>query len=345
MGGHVPAVELMRISDEVPERAAAAAARFGWRESCPDWRDITRSADIDLVDVVTPNDAHKEVVLDAAAQGKAIVCEKPLAPTLEHAVEMVEAVERACVPTCVCLVYRMWPAVQLARLLIARGDLGSVHSYRGYFLQDYALDPSMPFTWRFDRNRAGAGSIGDIGSHAIDLAEFLLDDEIVSVFAVTRTIISERPADETIGARPVRVEVDDEADLLIKFAAGPQGVIQTSWISTGTKTDWGFEIRGRKGAITFSWSRANELRLYLASDPAETQGFKTIVLGPQHPNAEYFWPLPGLNIGYQEAFVITLGHFLSGDGDAPTFREGQRATAVIDAALRSAESGTWKNVA
>lgn len=348
-GRDVPRVELVAIADVVEDHARRAADELGWARWSTDWRDVVGADDVDLIDIVTPNDSHPEIAAAAAGNRKDIVCEKPLASTLTEARMMRTAVERSGVRAGVCFVYRTWPMVELARRMIARGDLGDIHTYRGHFLHDHAIDPSAPHSWRFDRARAGAGALGDIGSHALDLARSLVG-EIVEVFADVQTVVHERPMpapDRRLRALRT-VDVDDSAALMLRFASGARGSIDVSWIATGTKTDVGFAVEGTAGALAFSWSRANELRLYEVAGASDATGFRTIVMGPEHPGAERFWPVPGLNIGYQEAFVLMLGGFLANDGVAgaasPTFQDAERISACLDAALTSSQTGRWVRV-
>ena len=179
----LPRVERTRLFDVTSDLAAAGAVQLGWQESTDDWRNITRADDIDLVDIVAPNYAHAEIAIDAARHGKHIFCEKPLAHDVSSALQMAKAVHQAGCIHQVGFVYRMWPAVAFAKELIDAGKIGRILHFHSRFLHDYGLDPSLPMSWRFESRKAGAGSIGDIGSHAIDIARYLVGD-IVRVFAL-----------------------------------------------------------------------------------------------------------------------------------------------------------------
>jgi predicted dehydrogenase len=173
-----------------------AARTLGWEETATDWREVVERPDIDIVDVSTPGDSHAEIAIAAAKAGKVVLCEKPLANTVKEAKAMVAAVKKAGVLNMVCHNYRRAPAVQLAKQLIANGDLGKIYHYRGTYLQDWILDPKLPLLWRFQKEKAGSGALGDIACHSIDLARFLVG-EITEVTGALETFIKRRPGSTT----------------------------------------------------------------------------------------------------------------------------------------------------
>jgi predicted dehydrogenase len=258
---------------------------------------------------------------------------------------MHEAATAAGVLTQVGFVFRTWPAMALAKQLIDAGRIGRILQVRAHYFHDYALDPDFSMGWRTERNVAGAGSFGDLGSHVIDLARCLAG-EITVVQATTRTIYPERPSAD--GRTMLRVDVEDTADVLLEFENGASGVVQTNWMAAGHKTDIGYELTGERGAISFTWERNNELRYYSHRDPVDEQGFRTIHVGPQHPGAEQFWPVAGQGLGYGDAFTILIARYLKGiqqqSGIQPNFRDGLRAAEVLDAAFTSHETRQWTSV-
>jgi predicted dehydrogenase len=344
-GDRLPRIVRRRVADLARPLAEAAAARYGWDEATTDWREITRAPDIDLVDIATPNDTHSEIAVDAARHGKHVFCEKPLSHQVDEARQMHLAVREAGVTNQVDFVYRKWPAIQHARQLVARGEVGQVRQLRARYFHDYAADPALPITWRFRRRRAGAGSLGDLGSHLIDLARFLVG-EPTRVLARTFTFVTERPLPG--GDRLERVDVDDAAQVWLDFESGASGTLETNWMATGHKTDLSFEVTGDRGAMEFSWLAPNELRFYSTEDPGDVQGFRSIIIGPQHPGAEAFWPVPGQGLGWGDAFVISMRDFLAavaaGTQAEPDFLDGLRAVEVVEAALASATTGGWVDV-
>ena len=343
--GGLPRVELVRLVDKIEASAQEGAARYGWSAAATDWKAVTRAADIDAVIIATPNDSHSEIAIDALENGKHILCEKPLANELASADEMALRARNSSQIAMVNFVYRCWPAVELARRLIASGEIGEVLHFEGRFFQDYASDPDLPFSWRFDKDVAGSGAFGDIGSHISDIA-LLLVGPISRVSAVTRRIHTTRK-DQTGGQRSV--SVDDLASTLVEFECGALGTIQASWAAPGHKCDLSFSITGSKGSIVFSWERSNELHLYSTADPQLTGGFRRILMGGMHPGAEPFWYAQAQGIGYAEAFSIVATRFLQAIATndktiGPTFEQGLTASRFIDATLRAAESGRWEEV-
>jgi predicted dehydrogenase len=340
----LPSIERVRVADLNYSAAEQAAKSFGWQEASDDWTTVTRADDIDLVDIVTPNNAHAEIAIDAARHGKHILCEKPLASSLAEAEEMNHAVEQAGVTTQVGFVFRKWPAMAAAKGLVEAGELGEILSFRGHYFHDYALDPDFAMGWRVDRAVAGAGSIGDLGSHVIDLARYLIG-EVSAVNARSKTHLAERPA----AGKMKSVEVDDATDCLLEFNSGAAGILSTNWMNAGSKTDIGFELSGTKGAIRFTWRRNDELQVYRHADPLDSRGFKTVFLGPMHPGAGRFWPVAGQSLGYGDAFTILIADLLAalGQGSAasPSFADGLQAARFVDAAVRSAEARTWVDLA
>jgi predicted dehydrogenase len=337
-GDQLPRIEQVRLADIDEQTAKRAADLYGWGEATGDWHEITRAPDIDLVDIVTPNDSHADVAVDAANNGKHVLCEKPLSNTVQGAQRMHAAAQVAGVLTQVGFVFRTWPATALAKQLIEEGRIGEIHQLRAHYLHDYALDPDFSMGWRTDRSVAGAGSIGDLGSHVIDLARYLAGD-ITAVTARTRTLVPQRPGP---GGKRLPVDVDDMADVLVDFDSGATGVIHTNWMAAGHKTDIGFEVSGSQGAISFTWQRPGELLLYDHRDPSNARGFRTIHLGPEHPGAERFWPVAGQGLGYGDAFTVLIARYLAAiktqQSARPDFEDGLRCAEVLAAIIASANA-------
>lgn len=340
-----------------PENAPveAAARQLGWEESATDWRKVIERKDIDVIDVCTPNNLHCPNVLAAAKAGKHIICEKPPGNNLAEAKEMLRAVEKAGVKHMLMHNYRKIPAVAFAKKLIQQGRLGQIYHYHGAYLQDWIMDPKFPLVWRLQKKFSGSGALGDIGSHATDLAQHLNSD-IDSVTAQITTFIKERPVLEQSGAdlkakggkRMGRVTVDDDANFLARFRNDSVGVIESSRFCGGRRNYNTFQIYGSKGSIAFNLERMNELEIYDATDPAGEQGYKTInVTESVHPYVGAWWP-PGHIIGYEHTFVHALHDFLVAfEKDRlpePNLYDGVKITAVLEAAERSAKSERWEKV-
>ncbi|HWK28311.1 MAG TPA: Gfo/Idh/MocA family oxidoreductase [Solirubrobacter sp.] len=330
-GSALPGVELAAVCDERPELAQAFADRFGIPRVAGDWHELTGDPRLDAVLVLVPNDLHVPIALDALAHGKHVLCEKPLAPTAAAAADLVRAALEAGTVAQVAFAYRCWPAVQHARDLVATGEIGEVVAFRGRFLHDYGLDPAHPYSWRFSRARAGAGALGDLGSHVIDLARVLVGEIAGVAAARTRTLIAER-ADADGRRQPV--DVDDAAELWLDFDTGATGAIDVGWAAAGHRTDIAFELHGRSGALSFAWGRGGRLELWSGRGPEGLEGGRTVELGPHHPGA--LWPVPGIGMGWGEAFVLTAREFVRAIAGEPagaaTFYDGLRAAEVVEAA-------------
>jgi len=335
------------------EAAAAAARQLGWEEVETDWRKVVERKDIDVIDISTPGYLHHQQALAAAAAGKHIICEKPLANTLADAKEMLRAVEKAGVKHMLMHNYRKIPAVVLVRKLIDEGRLGTICHYHGAYLQDWIIDPQFPLVWRLQKKFTGAGALGDIGSHAIDLARYL-NSEFTAVTGQLTTFIKERPlVGEDKGQRRVtagsemgKVTVDDDANFLARFANGSVGVFESSRFCGGRRNYNTFQIYGTKGSVAFNLERMDELEFYNREDPQQEQGFKTIsVTESVHPYVGAWWP-PGHIIGYEHTFVHAVHDFLMAlENDtlpSPNFTDGVKNQAVLEAVERSAKSGKWE---
>ena len=350
-----PAVPHRRLLAELdPEVARVAAARFGFDSSTGDWRAVVESEEIDLVDIAVPNDAHPEIAVAAAQAGKHILCEKPLARTAQEARAMYEAVSAAGVVNMVAFNYRRTPAVAFAQELIASGALGQIRNFRGTYLQDWSNDPDLPLSWRFQREVAGSGALGDIATHVLDLARYLVG-EVAAVSAQMRTFIPNRPVsegpDQLAGASKLAggprgaVDVDDEMLTLLRFENGAVGSLEASRHAHGRKNFLTFEVHGDAGSVTFDYERRDELQVYLASDPEDRRGFRTVFTGPAHPYGAALWPIPALGIGYGETKIIEcyeLMRAVAGQAQgSPNFRDGYQIARICEAIADSAESGGW----
>jgi predicted dehydrogenase len=339
--------------DEAGVRRAADS--LGWGSYETDYRELVAREDVGLVDVVTPGNTHREIVLAALEAGKHVLCEKPLANTLSEAREMVRAAREAGTVNMVCFNYRRAPAVQLAKRLVDGGRLGTIRHWRAAYLQDFIVDPSFPLIWRLRKELAGSGALGDIGAHIIDLSGFLVGP-ISEVVGMTRTFVKERPLEEAGaggglsaggggGARTGEVTVDDAAAFLARFENGAMGTFEASRFAAGRRNRNSFEINGSRGSVAFDLERMNELEVFLADDEADVQGFRTVnVTEAGHPYAGAWWP-PGHILGYEHTFVHTVKDLMEGIGEgvspSPTFEDAYRCQAVLDAVERSAEDREW----
>jgi len=321
--------------------AAAAAQRFGYEGYYTDWRKMLEDTRVQLFDNGGPNDAHAEPCIEAARAGKHVFCEKPLARTAAEARTMLDAAVKAGVKHQTAFNYRFVPAVRQAYELIKGGKLGRLYHFRAMYLQEWIMPHyHTPMIWRTDKKRAGSGAMGDLGSHIIDLARFLMG-EVKSVSGMTKTFISERPMPD---GKMAKVDVDDAFVATVEFANGGIGTLECSRFAAGHKNYNCFEINGEKGSIRFNLERLNELEVFwVGEEPQETQGFHQVnVTESYHPFISNWWP-QGHIIGWEHTFVHQFHHFLDcivNKKDvapyAATFEDGYRNNVICDAIAESA---------
>jgi predicted dehydrogenase len=324
-------------------RVKAAAARLGWAEHATSWQEVVARKDVDVVDVCTPGDSHEEIAVAAARAGKHVLCEKPLANDVRGARAMLDAVQAAGVVHMICHNYRRAPAVALARQWIDEGRIGRIRHYRGTYLQDWIVDPQFPRVWRLEKSRAGSGALGDIASHSIDLARYLVG-EIREVCGLLETFVPERPLPEGGGRAPV--DVDDAALALLRFEDGAVGSVEGSRFAPGRKNWNRFEINGSEGSLAFDLERMNEIALYTNEGPQS--GFRTVLAtAPEHPYVSAWWP-PGHILGFEHTFVHTVLELLraiaTGEPVTPSFADGLRNQQVLEAIERSSASRRWERI-
>ncbi|WP_420112170.1 Gfo/Idh/MocA family protein [Pseudactinotalea sp.] len=342
-------------------KAAAAAERLGWRESATDWREVIQRDDIDAVDICTPGDTHAEIAIAALAAGKHVLCEKPLANSVEEAERMAAAAAAARaqgVRSMVGFSYRRVPAVALMRRLVAEGAIGEIRHIRGQYLQDWITDPEFPLVWRLRKDVAGSGALGDIGAHVLDMAQFVTGQSINGLAAQTETFIKNRPLPEGdgalgaatagSGAETGEVTVDDAAVLIARTDGGALATFEATRFATGRKNHIVLEVNGSAGSLVFEFEDMNGLRYYDAA-AGDRAGFTRIdVTEPTHPYIDAWWP-PGHGLGYEHTFVNQSRDFLhaiaSGEDPSPSFEEGAAIQRLLAAVERSAEQNAgWTSI-
>lgn len=337
-------LDLVSLADVDGAMARTAAASLGFRESTSNWRDLLAHAEIDVIDVTTPNQFHKEMALAAVEAGKHVYCEKPLAPTAAEALDMARAAGKAGVVTQVGFNYLKNPMVALAKRLIEAGEIGEVRTFRGVHAEDYMASEHSPWTWRVDP-RSGGGALADLGSHIFATARFLLGP-ITELMAETQTLI---PYRSTAGGVRRPVEVDDVTRVLVRFASGVGGSIEANWVATGRKMQHEFEVYGSKGSIVFTQERFNELKVYVTDDRTGLHGFRTICAGPEHEPYGAFCPAPGHQIGFNDLKAIEVRDFLLAiagtAGQRADFAEGVEVQRLVDGAYRSSRLKQWVRLA
>lgn len=367
-------INLKCVAGRNEEKLREFAHKWGYEEYTTDWRTLLERKDIDVIDILTPTAEHKEMAIAAMRAGKHIVCEKPCALTWQDCEEMASEANKAGVTTYLNHNYRRVPAVALAKKMIEEGKLGTIYHWKGSYLQDWIMDPDFPRTWHLDQERAGAGPLYDLSSHAVDLARFLIG-EPTSVMAMTKTFITERPvpgegaatfsagapapgidavgsdapATDVIDLHPagkqkmLPVTVDDAAFMILEFENGALGNIDSTRFAAGRKNHNDFEVYGSKGALHFNFERMNELEYYDNTlDPGENGYRRILVTEAEHPYVGAWWPA-GHIIGYEHTFVHAFYDFVKAIEDhstvTPNFEDGVRILKVLQAARRSSEEG------
>jgi len=332
------------------------AKKWGWQEIEASWEAMLDRDDIDIIDIASPTNTHKDIAVEAARAGKHVLCEKPMALSAAEAREMYSAVKQAGVKHVVGFNYRRVPAIRYAKQLIDEGKLGRIFHWRGAYLQDWIVDPAFPLTWHLRKESAGYGPHGDLNSHSVDLARFLIG-EIKTVQCTMAHFIRERSlpdeATETafeagVGEGKGPVTVDDASFMVAEFENGALGSFEASRFASGRKNYNCFEIYGSKGSLCFNLERMNELEFFSREDDPGSQGFKTIMVTEStHPYISSWWP-PGHTIGYEHTFIHQAADFFKAihDDDTiePNFYDGLRCMEVLDAAALSAKEGIRVNV-
>ena len=340
-------IRLKTICGRNPEAVRKAAADLGWETAATDWRAVIDDPEIDIIDVVTPNDTHRDICVAAAAAGKAILCEKPLALDVAECEEMLAAARKGRVVHMVCHNYRRIPAMALAKQMIERGELGDrIYHYRARYAQDWIADPEFPLVWRLQSKIAGSGAHGDINAHIIDLGRYLVG-EFREVCATMETFVKERPVSP--GSKKTgKVTVDDAVTSIGRFKNGALANLEASRFAQGRKNSITLEINGSAGSLAFDFEEMNRLRYYDAREPEDRRGFRDIlVTEARHPYIENWWP-PGHLIGYEHTFVHTVADFVravvAGKSVQPTFDDGLRNQRVLEAMSTSAQTRQWVKI-
>ncbi|MEU1262463.1 Gfo/Idh/MocA family protein [Streptomyces cellulosae] len=344
--------EMAVICGRDADAVRAAAGRHGWAEAETDWRALVERDDIDLVDICTPGDSHAEIALAALAAGKHVLCEKPLANTVAEAEAMARAAQEARDRGQAAMVgfnYRRVPATALARRMVKEGRIGTLRHVRVAYLQDWLVDPQFPLTWRLRREQAGSGSLGDLGAHIVDLAQYLAGEPLAGVSALTETFVRERPlptapssglaAVSAAGTGPVTV--DDAAVFTGRFTSGALASFEATRYATGRKNALRIELNGERGSLAFDLERLNELEYHDGTGDATHGGFRRIlVTEPDHPYLDAWWP-PGHGLGYEHTFAHQardLVHAIAeGRSPEPSFADGLQVQRVLAAVEESAE--------
>lgn len=343
--------KLVAVAEAVPGRAEEAAAQYGFASTSADWQDLAGDPTIAAVSITAPNFLHREIGSTLAAAGKHIWIEKPVGLCADDARAVQAAVEKAGVQSAVGFNYRNAPAVQLAKKLIDAGDLGAITHARFRLFSDYAAHPDGALSWRFERERGGNGALGDLASHGVDLAWYLLGD-IEKVVSDTAIFLAQRakPTGATTGHGRASggelgpVENEDYVSSLLRFASGARGVLEASRVSVGSQNDYGFEIHGSKGAVFWDFRRMNEIGLSLGT-AYQDQSVETKFVGPGDGDYAAFQPGSASSMSYDDLKVIECARFLQSIAEGRSYganiSDAVRSAVTLDAMVTSVERGSW----
>src|SRR3954469_6906698 len=330
-------------------RVKAFASNWGYESYATDWRDLVSRADIDVIDIASPNDTHREIAVAAAKAGKMVMCEKPLGRNAQEAAAMTAAVESAGVPNTVWYNYRRVPAVTMIRQLLDEGKLGRIFHYRAKFLQDWTISSDLPQggegLWRLDVAVAGSGVTGDLLAHNIDTALWL-NGPIVEVSAMTETFVKERRHNLTGKVEPVGI--DDASAFLCRFENGSLAIFEATRYARGHKALYTLEINGENCSLAWDLHDLHRLKVFNYKEEGMLRGWKSVhVTDGDQPYMKNWW-VPGLQIGYAESFVHQVADFVTAAAEGkpcpPTFRDALETQYVCDAVLSSARDRSWHTV-
>lgn len=340
---------LKAVCSRSTDTVQAFASRWGYASTETDWRELIKRDDIDLIDIASPNDTHKDIAIAAAEAGKMVMCEKPLGRNADESAAMTASIDKAGVANMVWYNYRRVPAVTLAKQLIDEGKLGKIYHYRANFLQDWTIATDLPQggegLWRLDKSVAGSGVTGDLLAHCIDTAMWL-NGGIDEVVGMTETFVKERTHQLTGKVEPVTI--DDASIFMARFANGSLGKFEATRYARGHKALYTFEINGEHASLRWDLHDLHRLQLFDHRDEGRSRGWRSIhITDGDHPYMDRWW-VPGLQIGYEHTFTHQFADFIEGiNSDAlasPSFKDALATDRVTDAVLLSAQTRQWQSV-
>ena len=347
----IPAKIILKCvcGDDTEESLKSFADKYNWESYEKDWRKLVVREDIDLVSIAAPNYLHKEIAVEAAKNGKHVLCEKPLANCLDDARIMLEAVTMAGVKHCCGFSYRFTPSLALARQLVKEGRIGRIYHVFVRYAQDWITDPNFGMVWRFDKKIAGSGVLGDLSAHSIDATLFVTGLTFHEVSGNLQTLIKQRPMDSNNPDGPKgNVTVDDVAQFLVNFKEGATGCFESTRLATGRKNYNTLEVNGEKGTVVWNFEDQNFLYFYDNKQSPKEAGFRKInVTHDVHPYSGGWWP-QGHGIGYADTFVIEIAEFIRSIIEDkpfhPNFQDGMICQEILELVEKSAEERKWISV-
>ena len=351
---------LVHAADTAPDRVVYAREVLGYERGSTDYREVLADPEVEVVSICAPNLLHREIGVAAAEAGKPFWIEKPVGRNVEETAAVAAAANAAGLVTSVGFNYRHAPAVEHTRELVADGALGRITNVRAVFFSGYASEPKGVLSWRFDRQQAGSGALGDLLSHVVDLLQYLVGP-VAEVTALTSTVYRQRPVLPTGSANHFAVVEDGElgtvgnedyAATLVRFAdqargAGAVGTLEASRAIVGPQCGLGFELYGTDGSLAWNFEQMNELRVCLGRGRPH-QGYTTVLANAQLGDYARFQPGPGIAMGYDDLKVTEARKFLvavaGGERQNSSVDDALSVAEVLAAAERSAADGTWQKV-
>lgn len=351
-------VRLVVACDPIEETQRLAVEVLGFEKAVADYQEVLSNPDVDVVSICSPNFLHREIAVAAAKAGKPFWIEKPMGVNATESREIAQAAAQAGLNTAVGFNYRHTPAIEQARQLIAEGKLGRITNVRCWLIADYASSPLGPYTWRYDREKAGAGVVGDLMSHGADLVQYILRDRISAVSALSDTFIKERPIPTKAGVGHSGWEVSDEKKevgnedyvaMMVRFDSGVVGTLESSRVSVGPRAEYVVEVYGTKGSVRWNFEHLNDLEICIGQDNGDIHGYVRSMANPHYPHFSRFQPGAGTSMGFDDMKAVEcyqlLSGVLTGKQIAPSVADGWSAAEIDQATVASAADGQWHEVA
>ncbi|HEY2947450.1 MAG TPA: Gfo/Idh/MocA family oxidoreductase [Micromonosporaceae bacterium] len=358
----LPEIRRVAIADVYEPFAVDATRRYGFERAETSWQAVVDAPDVDAVSVVVANALHREVVEALLAAGKHVLCEKPLAPTVADAEAMVAAAEKSDRVAAVGFTFRRSPAIAAIRRLVGAGPLGAVGHFDGRYWCDYGVDRDAPISWRY-RGGPGSGALADIGSHLVDVAEQMCGPVSGIRGAVMSTVVADRPvplgaavghsAAVAVGDELAPVENEDVVTFTATFAGGATGTFSVSRVAFGHANELGFNVFCAGGAAKFDLERMAEFAVADGTAPADTAGYRRVLIGPAHPYVAGGLPMdfPSVGYGQNDLFAYQARAFLDQIAGVdrlppcPPLADGLHNLRVLEAVTASAARGASVDVA
>lgn len=351
-------VRLVVACDPIEETQRLAVEVLGFEKAVADYQEVLSDPDVDVVSICSPNFLHREIALAAAKAGKPFWIEKPMGVNAIESREIAQAAAQAGLNTAVGFNYRHTPAIEQARQIIAEGKLGEITNVRCWLIADYASSPLGSYTWRYDREKAGAGVVGDLMSHGADLVQYILRDRISAVSALSDTFIKERPIPTKAGVGHSGWEVSEEKKevgnedyvaMMVRFDSGVVGTLESSRVSVGPRAEYVVEVYGTKGSVRWNFEHLNDLEVCIGQDNGDIHGYVRSMANPHYPHFSRFQPGAGTSMGFDDMKAVECYQFLSGvltgKQIAPSVADGWSAAEIDQATVASAADGKWHEVA